>query len=279
MIRRRTVALFVAVCLGHVLLISAQVQSRSGLPVIETVAFGLFAGIQRLTTSVADGIRGGWTNYFALRGAARENAVLKQRVLDLEGTVQRQQALVGRTRALENALTLKQTLDDPMLPAEVIAGNPSPGTLTVTIDRGSSDGITEDMAVIGSRGVVGRVINPVSPFAATVQLMVGRSAAIAVVFERSNAGGMATGGAADGLLRAEFVPVLADVQPGERVTTSGQDGIFPQGFLVGTVERVSRGSGPDREIVIRPAVDFTHLDVVLVATRRPAGALPVGDKR
>jgi rod shape-determining protein MreC len=271
MIRRRTLTLFVAVCLAHVLLISAQVQSRSGLPVIETVAFGAFAGVQRLTTGLGDAIGGGWTNYFALRGAARENAALKQRVLDLEVALQQQQALVTRTRSLEDALGLKKTLAEPMLAAEVIAGNPSPGTLTVTINRGSSDGITEDMAVIGARGVVGRVINPVAPHAATVQLIVGRTAATAVVFEGSNAGGMATGGAPDRLLRAEFVPVLAAITVGERVTTSGQDGIFPQGFLVGTVERVNR-SGPDREIVIRPAVDFTHVDVVLVAARRPAGA-------
>jgi rod shape-determining protein MreC len=277
MIRRRTLTLFVAVCLAHVLLISAQVQSRSGLPVIETVAFGAFAGVQRLTTGTGDAISGGWTNYFALRGAARENAALKQRVLDLEGALQQQQALVAKTRALEDALGLKQTLAQPMLAAEVIAGNPSPGTLTVTINRGSSDGITEDMAVIGARGVVGRVINPVAPNAATVQLIVGRTAATAVVFEGSNAGGMATGGAPDRLLRAEFVPVLAEIKTGERVTTSGQDGIFPQGFLVGTVERVNR-AGPDREIVIRPAVDFTHVDVVLVATGRPAGPLVPGAK-
>jgi rod shape-determining protein MreC len=277
MIRRRTLTLFVAVCLAHVLLISAQVQSRSGLPVIETVAFGTFAGVQRLTTGVGDAITGGWTNYFALRGAARENAALKQRVLDLEGALQQQQALVSRTRSLEDALGLKQTLAEPMLAAEVIAGNPSPGTLTVTINRGSSDGITEDMAVIGARGVVGRVINPVAPNAATVQLIVGRTAATAVVFEASNAGGMATGGSPDRLLRAEFVPVLADIKQGERVTTSGQDGIFPQGFLVGVVERVT-GTGADREIVIRPAVDFTHVDIVLVARKRPAGAAIPGAK-
>lgn len=279
MIRRRTLTLFVVVCLGHVLLISAQVQSRTGLPVIESVAFGAFAGVQRMTAGMADAVRNGWTNYFALRGAARENAALRQRILDLEAAVQQQEAMVGRTRGLEATLGLKQSLADPTVTAEVIAGNPSPGSLTVTINRGTSDGIAEDMAVIGSRGVVGRIIRPVAPNAATVQLIVGRAAAVAVSFERSNAGGMATGGAADGLLRAEYVPVLADVQPGEKVVTSGQDGIFPQGFLVGTVDRVARGSGPDREIAIRPAVDFSHVDIVLVVARAPFRAPPPGGQR
>jgi rod shape-determining protein MreC len=275
MIRRRTLTLFVVVCLGHVLLISAQVQSTSGVPVIETVAFGAFAAVQRLTAGVADAIRGGWSGYFALRGAARENATLRQQILDLQATVQQQQALVGRTRSLENLLGLKQTLADPTLTAEVIAGNPSPGARTVTINRGTSDGIAPDMAVIGARGIVGRVISPISQNAATVQLIVGRTAALAVVFERSNAGGVATGGAADGFLRTEYVSPTADIQAGERVTASGQDQIFPQGYLVGTVERVDRAGEVDRDVVIRPAVDFSHIDVVLVVARRPV-ALPGG---
>jgi rod shape-determining protein MreC len=75
---------------------------------------------------------------------------------------------------------------------------------------------------------------------------------------------MALGGQTDGSLRADFVPVLADIQPGERVTTSGQDGIFPAGFLVGTVASVTNAGGLNREIRIRPATDFSFVDIVLV---------------
>ena len=68
----------------------------------------------------------------------------------------------------------------------------------------------------------------------------------------------------------EFVPVLADVQVGERVLTSGQDGIFPEGFLVGTVDSVSRStSALDREISVKPAVDFSHIQTVLVVLTPP----------
>jgi rod shape-determining protein MreC len=130
------------------------------------------------------------------------------------------------------------------------------------------------MAVIGARGVVGRVVNPIAPHAATVQLLIDRLAAVAVTFERSNAGGIVVGGASDPPFHAEYVPVLADVQSGERVVTSGQDGIYPQGFLVGTVDRVSKGAGADRSILIRPAVDFSHVDLVLVVLKPPAAGGP-----
>ncbi len=268
--QRRTLVLLLVICLGHVLLISAQVQSRSGLPVIEAVAFDSFARIQTGTAYVADSVGGLWTNYFALRGAARENQALRQQLLDLQGKVQQQESLLARTRALEEALALTQSAGIPMLAARVIAGNPSPGSLSVTIDRGSRDGVAVDMAVIGARGVVGRIIGPVAQGASVVQLLAGRDAAAGVTFEKSRAAGMALGGSADGLLRAEYVPASATIQEGEKVVTSGQDGIFPAGYLVGFVERVRTLGGTEREILVRPAVDFSHIDIVLVVLARPA---------
>lgn len=260
---RRLLALLVAVSLGHILLISAQVQSRRGLPVIQEAAFGVFAGVQRVSSAVADGGVGVWRHYLALVGVARDNEALRMRILQLEGELQHERAVAGRTRGLEDALGLQRTAAQPLLAARVTAGSASPGGLTVTIDRGSDDGVHVDMAVVGARGVIGRVIGPVTRRAALVQLLVARNAAAAVTFERSGAGAMAVGGFPDGWLRAEFVPVLAEIQVGERVTTSGLDAIYPAGFLVGTVERVLP-SGTSREVVIRPAADFSRVDLVLV---------------
>jgi len=267
---RRTLSLLTVICLGHVLLISAQVQSRTGVPVLESAAFGAFSEAQRGLTSVTDFGRGIWGNYFALRGAAQENEALKQRILELEGEVQEQQALAGRARVLEDALGLRQSQPAPTLAARVIAGSPMPTVLTVTVDRGSDDGVEPDMAVIGAKGVVGRVIAPLARHAATVQLLADQYAGIAVTFERAAAGGVAVG-TGNTSLRAKYVPVLAVVQSGEKVMTSGQDGVFPPGFVVGTVDAVT-GQGADREISIRPAVDFSHVDVVLILLSKPTKA-------
>ena len=272
MLRRQTFSLLIVTCLGHVLLISAQVQSKSGLPVLQSAAFGVFSRVQSIAGGAADSTGSIWSHYFALRGAAVENDTLRRRVLDLEADLQRQRALAARTHSLEAMLALKQSQPAPMLAARVVSGNPSPGVLTVMIDRGTDDGLRANMAVVAARGIVGRVIQPISRSAATVQLLIGRNAAAAVVFERSKAGGMVLGGLNQALLRTEYVPVLADVQKGEQVTTSGQDGIYPAGFPVGTVEEVSHpGNAIDREITVRPAVDFSHIDMVLVVLT-PASA-------
>ncbi len=264
MVRRQTLTLFVLICVGHVLLISAQVQSKSGLPVLQSIAFGAFARFQSITGGLADTVTGAWTNYVAVSGAAHENARLRLQVLDLEARLQQEQALAARARSLEETLGLQQQLALSTLAARVIAGSPMPGSDRVTIDQGESRGVRPDLAVIAAAGVVGRVVGPVAKGAATVQLLIGSNAAAGVVLERSGAGGIVRGGAGDGaLLTVDYVPALADVQPGERVTTSGQDGIYPEGFLVGTVESVD-GTAAERRILVRPAVDFSHLDLVLV---------------
>ncbi len=268
--KRRTAFLLLALCIGHVLLISAQVQSSNGLPVMQTVAFGVFAKVQQVVAGVADAGRSVWSNYFALRGAARENEDLRRQTLELQAELQQARAQASQAAALEDALGLKPTLSTPTVAARVIAGAPSPGAFSVTIDRGSLDGVQSDMAVIGRNGVVGRVINQPLPHAAEVQLLVDRNAHAAVYFERTGSGGIVGGGSGTPPLRVEFVPGAADIKSGDRVLTSGQDGIYPRGFLVGTVTRAERRAG-EWTVAVTPAIDFSHVDIVLVMLARPAG--------
>jgi rod shape-determining protein MreC len=137
----------------------------------------------------------------------------------------------------------------------------------VTIDKGTSDRLQTDMAVISPSGVVGRVILP-SPRASKVQLLVDRNAAAGAAIQRSRAQGVVVGLGTDEL-RLDYVPGTADVKPGDLVVTSGIDGIYPKGFVIGTVETVERGAGPYHEIRVRPAVDFARLEEVLIVLTPP----------
>lgn len=265
-IRKRTGYLLLAFCIGHVLLISAQVQSRTGMPVLQSAAFGVFAGVQHVLASTTDGVRSVWTNYFALRGVVKENDTLRRHVLELEGQLQQAQAKAAQAQTLERALQLRESVPLQTLSARVIAGAPAPGSLTVTIDRGASDGVEPDLAVIAQGGVVGRVINQPLPHAAQVQLLTGRNAAAAAYFERTGAGGIAIGGGTNPPLRVDYVSNASDVRTGDRVLTSGQDGIYPRGFLIGTVTAAQRHGG-SWTIGVQPSVDFSHVDVVLVVAK------------
>jgi rod shape-determining protein MreC len=273
-IRQRTGYLLLAIMLGHVILISSQVQAKSGVRVLEAVAFGAFARVQHGASSAVNGIRDVWGSYVGLRGVRGENEALRARLAELEVRLQEQRALAARTVQLQALLDLKTSISLPTIAAEVIAGNPNPGMRTITIDRGSSDGIKANMAVIAPKGVVGRIVGEPASHAARVQLLIDRDAAAGALTERTRSGGMVVGFDGDPPMRMELVSNLSDVKPGDVVVSSGVDGIYPKGFRIGQVERAERGTGLDMAITVRPAVDFSSLEEVLVILVPARPALP-----
>jgi rod shape-determining protein MreC len=249
----------------HLILISAQVQSRAGVPVLEGITFGVFSRLQGGAASLIRGIGGTWSSYVGLRGAQAENETLKKQIADLEVRLQEQRALAARSERLQELLALKESASSlPTLAAEVIAGNPNAGLKTVTLNRGSADGVQPDMAVIAPKGIVGRVIGPVAAHASRVQLLIDPNAAIGAVGARTRAGGMVAGLEGDPPLRMELVSNLSDIAVGDQIVASGIDGIFPKGFAIGTVEKSERGPSLYRIIAVRPAVDFSSIEEVLI---------------
>jgi rod shape-determining protein MreC len=273
-IRQRPGVILGATILLHVVLISAQVNTASGLPVLQVVTFGIFSEIQRGTMAVVDGVTGLWTGYVALQKVQEENTALKQELQTLQIRLQEERAEAQRTDNLRQLLELRERAQLDTTAAEVIAGPASPDIRTVSIDKGSSDGLAADMAVISPAGVVGRVILP-SGRASKVQLIIDLNAAAGALIERTRVQGVVVG-AANGGLTMRYVPGEADVKIGDLVVTSGIDGIYPKGFVIGTVDHVDRGLGDYHEIGVRPAVDFTRLEEVLVV-RTPSAPRGPGE--
>jgi len=271
-IRKRTGWLFFCVMLAQVILVSAQVQSKSGVRVLELVTFELFSRVERTTSSAVRGVRDVWGNYASLRGARDENEVLRRQLSELQIKLQEEHALAARSQRLQELMDLRTRAGVPTLAAEVIGGNPNPGMKTITIDRGSTDGVQADMAVVSPHGIVGRIIGQPASHAARVQLLIDRNAAAGALIERSRVGGMVVGLESDPPLRMELVANLADVKDGDSVIASGVDGIYPKGFLIGRVERSERGTGLYRSITVRPAVDFSGVEEVLVVLVPPRPA-------
>jgi rod shape-determining protein MreC len=261
-IRQRSGYLFLAVVLAQIILISAQVNSRSGVPVLESVTFGVFAEVQRGAATAVSSVRHVWGSYVGLRQAKAENEQLKQQLAAAQIQLQEQRALADRSRNLTELLQLRDRTNLTTAAAEVIGDAAAPDFRTMTIDKGTRDGLRPDMAVIAPAGVVGRVVVP-SVRAAKVQLLIDRNAAAGALIARSRAQGVVVG-EGDERLRMEYVSEVADVVKGDLVVTSGIDGIFPKGFVIGAVESVEKAGGTYKRIVVRPAVDFRSLEEVLV---------------
>ena len=268
-IRQHAGYLFLAVTLGHVILISAQVNSRSGVPVLEAVTFGLFAEAQRSTSAGVSNARGFSNRYAGLRNVEKENAELKRQLDAVQVELQERRALADRASGLQKLLDLRDRSKLKTTAAEIIASSASPDFRTMTIDKGTSSGLRTDMAVIAPDGVVGRVVTP-SGRAAKVQLLVDRNAAAGALVERSRAQGVVKG-IGESRLQLEFVSEAADVAVGDLVVTSGIEGIFPKGFTIGRVDTVEKAGTAYKRITVMPAVDFSALEEVLVVlTPTPA---------
>lgn len=275
-IRQHTGYLFVAVVLGHVILISAQVQSKKGVPLIADAAFGVFAEVQRATSAAVGVVQRGTGGYVALRGAHEENEALRRDLAAARIQAQEQRAVADRTRGLERLLEFKQRLDLKTTGADVIAAGTMLDFRALTIDKGSGQGLKADMAVIAPEGVVGRIV-ATSRGAAQVQLLTDVNAAAGAIVERSRAQGIIVG-AGDKGFRLDKVSEVADIKVGDLVVTSGIEGafaIYPKGFVIGRVATVRKVGNAYGEIIVRPAVDFSRLEEVLVVlTPPPAGGPP-----
>ena len=147
-IRQRPGFLLGAAILLHVVLISAQVNTASGLPILQVVTFGSFSEIQRATMATIGGVRGMWSGYVALQQVEQENAALKHELQTMQVALQQERAEAQRTDNLRQLLELRERAKLDTVAAEVIAGAASPDFRTVTIDKGSSDGIATDLSLI-----------------------------------------------------------------------------------------------------------------------------------
>lgn len=155
------------------------------------------------------------------------------------------------------------------------------------INKGRLAGIRRNFPVVLREGVVGRV-QSVTAMQSVVQLIVDRRHNFPVLIQRSRERMVLQGeggslrllpqdrGIASGTgegLRMRRIRMLADVEAGDRVITSGMAGIFPKGLLVGTVADVSRERHElFQSARIRPVVDFNKLEGVFVILQSPQGA-------
>lgn len=274
-VRIRAGYLFLAIIVGHIVLISAQVNSKNGVPMLETVTLGTLAELQRGTSNVLGAVNGAWSSYVALRGVRAENDAIRAELARTQVELQQERALANRTRSLESILELGQSLQLQTTAARIIGAAASSELRTVTIDKGSNQGIRVDMAVIAPSGVVGRVV-VAGPRASRVQLLVDRNAAAGALVERSRAEGVAIGEGEE-RLRLDYVSQTADIIAGDVLVTSGIDGIYPKGLVIGRIGTVRRGAAYP-VIDVEPMVDFSRIEDVLVVLtptpREPAEEKP-----
>lgn len=149
--------------------------------------------------------------------------------------------LALENQRLRELLDLSVRLPSPSQGAELLYDAGDPYTRKVVINRGSAQGVAEGAPVLDGQGVLGQVTR-VYPLNAEVTLLTDRSQAVPVLNTRTGVRGLAYGlpHGGSGAMELRFVPINADVQEGDLLTTSGLDGIYPPGLPVARISLVER---------------------------------------
>lgn len=207
-------------------------------------------------------------DYLELVGTRKENERLKAQLAALEGQQTRLTELENENRRLSDLLELRDALQMKAVAANVIGNDAVGVSQTMILAEGSRAGFRRDFAVISKDGVVGKLI-AVAPDVSRVLLIDDHNSALDAFDQRSRARGIVAG-VLDGGVTMKYVDRSQDIKPGDAIVTSGMDGIFPRGLLVGTVTGVSQdGPGLFLNIGVQPAADFRKLEQVLVLTQKP----------
>jgi rod shape-determining protein MreC len=265
---RRSRLLLGGLVLLHLAAISHQVDGGGGVSLLQRGLIEVLSPLQRGVSAIVGGVSEAWRGWAFHRETYVENRRLEARVRHLEAELMAQAVRAQESARLRELLSLRQAVPLDTLAAEVVGREGVPWFRSLTIDKGEADGVALDAPVMSPTGVVGRVF-AVGPHAARVQVLLDRDSGAGVLVERSRVPGVVTGqvsGQASGAedLVLEYVPDRADVAVGDVVVTSGVDGIYPKGLVVGRVRYVGKGSGLFRDIRVEPSARFDRLEEVLV---------------
>jgi len=239
---------------------------REDLSIPAAVLFETAGCLQKAITTSTGAVESFWEEYFFLVNAREENKQLKENIHRLGTEINRLHEDGLANRRLMELLDFKMTSELPVLGARVIAWDPNAWFKSITIDRGSSDGIKNGMPVVTSAGVVGRIIG-LTPNFAKVMLVIDYNSGVDVLVQRSRVQGIMAGRSAD-ICHLKYVLKHDDLKKGDVLITSGLGGFFPKGLKAGSISKITAEEhGVFLEVEVEPIVDFKKLEEVLVILR------------
>lgn len=263
----RWVLSFFALVVLALVLISYTGESRPTLTPVEKLVKIVTTPLEAGTSKVANGVSNTINLMLSFGSISAENKTLKERVAALESENNLLKEYGYQNMRLRLLLQFRDSVSRShnTVSASVIARNPSNWFQTITINRGTSDGVQKNMAVVTSEGLVGHVIN-VTGSSAEVSLIINDSSAVGGLVQVTRTPGIVEGLADNsGYLKMIHIATEAPVREKQVVISSGLGGIFPKGLLIGRITKLEMESnGLVKYAMIRPFVDFNRLEEVLV---------------
>ena len=252
---------FVAVCLA---LLVADLRFRY-LEVMRNALSVVTYPLQMAASTPADVVRNASRYFGTLIDVQLEDAGLRRHQLGAGGRLLRFEHLEQENAHLRELLQMSRRVETRSIAADILYNAPDPFARKVILDRGAQQGVEPGLAVVDANGVIGQVTR-VHPIQAEVTLLTDRNQSIPVSVVRNGVRGVLYG-VGRGMLEMRHVLAEVDIQPGDRLVTSGLDGIFVPGLPVATVTRVDRDQDASARIECEPLAAIERSVQVLVIGR------------
>jgi rod shape-determining protein MreC len=202
-------------------------------------------------------------SYILIVGKEEENKKLLEKISGFEQEINKYVEAGKENERLRNILLLRSERPDYVASAEVFAGDPTNWFQTLWINKGAQDGIARDMVAVTPAGPVGR-IHRVFDEGAHLMLITDVNSSVAVRLQSSRVEGILEGGG-NNRCYLKYISKSIDIEIGERLITSGLDGIYPEGLLIGYVSGVEKkGDDIFQQIEIITSQDLTAVEEVAI---------------
>lgn len=252
-----------AILLAALTLLSYNLRHDSRGGILKKLVLEMASPLQNVLSASIKSVSDSWMRYVFLVGLEDENRRLNRKMDELKAELILYKEGYLEAQRLRNLLALQNDSDHQFVAARVIGRGQTAYSKSITINKGTADGLKSGMPVIAQAGLIGRLVD-VSWHSSKVLLLIDENSNIDGIDQRSRALGIIRGAGSRGCM-FRYASKTQDVKEGDIIITSGMSNSFPKGLLIGTVSHVDRQDpGLFLRINIAPFTDFSKLEEVMV---------------
>jgi rod shape-determining protein MreC len=212
---------------------------------------------------------------FRYEALAAENEVLEKRIAEMEDVARKADSVSRENERLRQALNLLATHEDyKLVDSYIIGWSSTDWENTLTINRGTTSGIQENMCAITANGEVVGLVTEVGSNYAIVKTILDSSLEISATISSSGYNGMVQGAYTSGIagkLRMDYLPSSSIIRNNDQVVTSGST-VYPRDLIVGhVIDAGFDDTGVAKFAILEPAADIDNLEQVFILTQYNVG--------
>lgn len=266
-IRNKSVVAFISFTLFCI--ISLSIQSSTLVLTLEGIISAVTMPFQKAYDGVQGGVSRLWAGFTELTEVRDELKKTRANLQKYESMAGEMSEIKRENDRLRELLGMKERVEYASIPATIISKDPDNWFRTIIINKGSGDGIKENMPVIayqgGQKAVVGTVIE-VRGSISRIAPIISPTVRIGVKLQESRFPGLLSGYSGNSnLCKMDYISRAAYIKFNDMVITSGQGGVFPPGLLVGAViKSYSLESSAYQRAIIKPVIDYNLIEDVFV---------------